>query len=56
MLAKVAFLDEVALQKALWKEEQIDMGRLGLLHEAFDAAEGGLNVAENLWCLTGTDA
>ena len=56
MLVKMAFLDEVALQEALWKEEQIDMRRLGLPREVFDPAERGINVSENLRCLTGADA
>jgi len=56
MLAKMAFLDDVALQEALWKEEQIDARRLGLLREVLDAAERGRSVSENLRCLTGPDA
>jgi hypothetical protein len=56
MLAKMAFFDEVALQEALWKEEQIDTCRLGLPREVFDAAERGLNVSRISRCLTGADA
>jgi hypothetical protein len=56
LLAKMAFFDEVALQEAVWKEEQIDMRRLGLPREVFATAERGLNVSENLRCLTGADA
>jgi hypothetical protein len=56
VFAKVAFLNEVALQKALWKQEQINRGGLGALREVFDAAERGLDVTENLWRLTSPNA
>ena len=50
-MAEVFRFDKIALQEALWEQQQVDIVRTRLPRESFHAREGGLDVAKNLWCL-----
>ncbi len=48
--------DEVALQEALGKQQQVDPGSRRLLSEALDGAQGRVHVGEDLRGLARADA